>query len=121
MGAEDTSMSESMAINKDLRILSREILSSRDDLLSLAEKLPALTRERAHQTAGKLPTLSANVQRILSILPSGVPLPESTFKSLVELRNDILQALGELDALMRELRFIVWDGECQGPRFLEVN
>lgn len=119
--AEETSMSESMAINEELRNLSWEILISRDDLLNIAEKLPDPTRERAHRTAGRLPPLSDNVQRILSSLPVGVPLPESTFRILVDLRDDIVQALGELDGLMTELRFLTWDGVGRGPSPFDVN
>lgn len=121
MDAEETSMSESIAINEELRNLSWEILITRDDLLSLAEKLPGQTRERAHKTAGRLPSLSANVQRVLKTLPPGVPLPESTFKSLVDLRDDVVGALGELDALIRELRVILWEGDGKGPNPLEIN
>ena len=121
MDAEEASMSESIAINEDLRNLSWEILITRDDLLSIAERLPDQTRERAHQTAGRLPALSTNVQRILSSLPAGVPLPESIFRILVELRDDIVQALGELDGLMTELRFLTWDGSGQGPRPFDIN
>ena len=114
-------MSESIEIDEDLRNLSWEILITRDDLLRIAEKLPAQTRERAHQTAGRLSPLRANVQRILSSLPAGIPLPESTLKNLVELRDSIVQALGELDGLMRELRLITWEGEGKGPNPLEIN
>lgn len=111
-------MSESNEINEDLRNLSWEILITRDDLLRIAEKLPDRTRERAHRTAGKLPPLSANVQRILASLPDATPLPESTLKYLVDLRNSIVQALGELGDLMKELRVIIGEEEI---RPLDIN
>ena len=57
-------MSEFIEIDEDLRNLSWKILITRDDLLRIAEKLPAQTRERAHQTAGRLAPLRANVQHI---------------------------------------------------------
>lgn len=111
-------MSGSSQINEDLKNLSWEILITRDDLLRIAEKLPDPTRERAHRTAGKLPPLSANVQRILASLPAGVPLPESTLKYLVDLRDSIVQALGELEDLMKELRVITGEEEIHP---LDIN
>lgn len=111
-------MQDEIEISEDLRNLSWEILITRDDLLRIAEKLPGSTRARAHQTAGKLSPLRANVQRILLSLPAGVPLPESTLKNLVELRDSIAQALGELDDLMKELRVITGD---QALRPFDIN
>lgn len=113
-------MSESIEIDEDLRNLSWVILITRDDLLRIAEKLPDKTRERAHRTAGKLSPLCANVQRILKGLPAGIPLPESTLQCLVELRDSIVQALGELDDLMKELRVLTGE-EDQALRPLDVN
>jgi hypothetical protein len=111
-------MSEASAINEDLRNLSWEILITRDDLLRIAEKLPERTRERAHQTAGKLPPLCANVQRILKSLPAGAPLPEGTLKNLVGLRDSIVLTLKELEDLMKELRVIIGEEEL---RPMDIN
>ncbi len=88
-------MSGSSEINEDLRNLSWEILITRDDLLRIAEKLPEQTRERAHQTAGKLAPLCSNVQRLLKSLPAGVTLPEDTLKNLLGLRDSIVLTLKE--------------------------
>lgn len=111
-------MSQSIEVHEDLRNLSWEILITRDDLLRIAEKLPEQTRERAHRTAGKLPPLCNNVQRILASLPAGVSLSEDTLKCLVDLRDSIVQALGELGDLMKELRVIIGEEEI---RPLDIN
>ena len=97
---------EPTEVQEDLRNLSWEVLITRDDLLRIAEKLPEQIRERAHETAGKLPPLSTNVQRILASLPAGVPIPESTLGYLVGLRDDIVRTLRELESLMKEIRVV---------------
>lgn len=118
MNAKEALMDESTDINEELRSLSWEILITRDDLLRIAEKLPDSTRERAQRTAGKLPPLCANVQRILKSLPAGVSIPEDTLQYLVDLRDNIVQTLRELEELMRELRVLT--GE-EAIRPLDIN